>query len=274
MLQILSLPSKIDDLYIQKAKGAYARSRARWIEKGEKGNNYLCRLEKKRQENNSINSLYVNGVINTSPKMISSEIFQFYSSLYSSSFSESDCNIFFNNIHSSIPQLEQETKDLCEADIKIEEVDKAINKLCSGKSPGPDGLTCELYKYFREDLRELLFKAFFECIQDNYLSSTMKQGLITLIPKPGKDTRHIDNLRPITLLNCDYTILAHIFSDRLKNKLNQVISESQSGFLKDGSIHNNIRLILDILDCHEWIEDDGYILFSILEKHLIQLNII
>ncbi len=106
--------------------------------------------------------------------MISSEIFQFYSSLYSSSFSESDCNIFFNNIHSSIPQLEQETKDLCEADIKIEEVDKAINKLRSGKSPGPDRLTCEFYTFVREDLRELLFKAFFECIQDNCLSSTMK----------------------------------------------------------------------------------------------------
>ncbi len=142
----------------------------------EKSSNYFCRLKKKRQENNSRNSLYVNGVINTSPKMISSEIFQFYSSLYSSSFSESDCNIFFKNIHSSIPQLDQETKDLCEADIKIEEVDKAINKLRSGKSPGPDDLTCEFYKYFREDLRELLFKAFFECIQDNCLSSTMKQG--------------------------------------------------------------------------------------------------
>ncbi len=114
----------------------------------------------------------MNGVINTSPKIIFSEIFQFYSFLYSSSFS--DCNIFFNNIHSSMPQLDQETKDLCEADIKIEEVDKAINKLRSGKSPGPDGLTCEFYTYFREDLRELLFKAFFECIQDNYLSSTMK----------------------------------------------------------------------------------------------------
>ncbi len=170
-------------------------------------------------------------------------------------------NILFNNIHSSIPQIEQGTKHLCEADIKIEEIDKAINKLRSGKSPGPDGLTCEFYTFVREDLRELLFKAFFECIQDNCLSSTMKQGLITLIPKPGKDTRQIDNLRPITLLNCDYTILAHIFSDRLKNKLNQVISESQSGFLKDGSIHNNIRLILDILHYHEWIEDDGYILF-------------
>ncbi len=31
--------------------------------------------------------------------------------------------------------------------------------------------------------------------------------------------------------------------------------------MKGRSIHNNIRLVLDILDYHEWIEDDGYILF-------------
>lgn len=62
-LQILQ--SKIDYLYTLQAKGAYIKSRARWIEKGEKSNNYFCRLEKRRQEKNAINSLYVNGVINT-----------------------------------------------------------------------------------------------------------------------------------------------------------------------------------------------------------------
>ncbi len=111
------------------------------------------------------------------------------------------------------------------------------------------------------DLRDLLFQVFLESIHNNALASTMKQGLINLIPKWGKDARQIDNLRPITLLNCDYKTLAHIFANRLKEGLNQIISESQSGFMKGRSIHNNIRLVLDILDYHEWIEDDGYILF-------------
>ncbi len=31
--------------------------------------------------------------------------------------------------------------------------------------------------------------------------------------------------------------------------------------MKGRSIHNNIRLVLDILDYHEWTEDYGYILF-------------
>ncbi len=46
----LSLLSKIDNLYIEKAKGAYVRSGARWIEKGEKSNSSFFRFEKRRQE--------------------------------------------------------------------------------------------------------------------------------------------------------------------------------------------------------------------------------
>ncbi len=41
----------------------------------------------------------------------------------------------------------------------------------------------------------------------------MKQGVIILIPTPGKDPKTLDNLRPITLLNNDYKLLAHIISD-------------------------------------------------------------
>lgn len=52
-----------------------------------------------------------------------------------------------------------------------------------------------------------------------------------------------------------------MFASRLKEGLPQVISESQSGFVRGRSIHNNIRLILDWLDYTDKIEDDGLILF-------------
>jgi len=89
----------------------------------------------------------------------------------------------------------------------------------------------------------------------------MKQGLITLIPKQGKDKRYINNLRPITLLNTDYKLFSHVIADRLRNGLADVISDTQSGFLRDRSIHNNIRLALDLLDYKHLIKDDGIILF-------------
>lgn len=68
----------------------------------------------------------------------------------------------------------------------------------------------------------------------------MKQGIISLIPKPNKDKTIIDNLRPITLLNVDYKMFTHILANRLKSGIDKIISETQSGFLPKRLIHNII----------------------------------
>ena len=91
--------------------------------------------------------------------------------------------------------------------------------------------------------------------------STMKQGLITLIPKPGKDKRILDNLRPITLLNTDYKILSGAIAARLKDGISSIISETQSGFIKGRLIHNNIRLVLDLLDYSHMVQESGFTVF-------------
>lgn len=72
--------------------------------------------------------------------------------------------------------------------------------------------TACFYKTFWEDLKVLLFNALNECIMKGELMTSMKQGLITLIPKPGKDKRFIINLRPITLLNLDCKLLTGVLA--------------------------------------------------------------
>ncbi len=89
----------------------------------------------------------------------------------------------------------------------------------------------------------------------------MKQGLICLIPKPNKDSSLLDNCRPITLLNSDYKILASVYAEKIKLCLANIISNTQSGFLKGRHISNNIRLIIDILDYSEFINKETLILF-------------
>ena len=49
-------------------------------------------------------------------------------------------------------------------------------------------------------------------IDKQEMTTTMKQGLITLIPKPGKDPLIIENWRPVSLLNIDYKVLAQVFA--------------------------------------------------------------
>lgn len=75
--QMYHLQTCLGDIYTTKAKGAYLRSRAKWIENGEKSTVYFCRLERKRQEKNSIKSLMINDNLCTDPKLISNEISNF-----------------------------------------------------------------------------------------------------------------------------------------------------------------------------------------------------
>ena len=45
-----------------------------------------------------------------------------------------------------------------------------------------------------------------ECVEQKEMTTTMRQGIISLIPKPGKGVQCIDNWRPISLLMVDYKI--------------------------------------------------------------------
>ncbi len=188
-------------------------------------------------------------------------MFQFYLNLYTSSYSSDDSEYFFKKVKNDIPTVQNSFKEHCDSDLTIQELDLALKTMKTGKSSGQDGLTSEFYKFFWEDLKMFLFEALQDCIRYNNLLPTMKQGLIILIPKPGKDKIILENLRPITLLNTDYKIFSGVIAARLRVGLPQIISETQSGFLKGRSIHNNIRLVLDILEYSNLIENDGFILF-------------
>ncbi len=145
--------------------------------------------------------------------------------------------------------------------IPIKEIMDSINHLKNNKSPGTDGLIAELYKSFAQQMAPFLLLVFNESISNGQLPSSMNQGLITLIPKPKKDLLFIDNWRPICLLNNDYKILAAIFAERIKTVLDSIIDQTQSGFMKNRHIANNIRLVLDVLDYSHLISDQSFILF-------------
>ncbi len=58
-------------------------------------------------------------------------------------------------------------KEVCESEITVQELDAAVKKSKSGKSPGPEGLTTDFYNYFWEDLQFLLLEVVHECIRNN-----------------------------------------------------------------------------------------------------------
>ena len=82
------------------------------------------------------------------------------------------------------------------------------------KSPGLDGFPAEFYKFFWQDIKNHLFNSYMTSLDKGILSIS-QHGVITLIPKKGKNIKNILIWRPISLLNVDYKILTKILANRI-----------------------------------------------------------
>ena len=66
----------------------------------------------------------------------------------------------------------------------------------NNKSPGSDGITIEFYKIFWNDIKTHLIKSLNYSYNNENLTTLQKQGIISLIPKPGKKPRILIKLAP------------------------------------------------------------------------------
>ena len=180
---------------------------------------------------------------------------KFYSSLYSNKETEDNLNVhlvdtFFPD-DTEIPKLNENEKESCEGMISEEECVKAIKSMQNGKSPGTDGLPVEFYKIFWKNIKKLVMNSFSYSYENENMSISQKQSIITLLPQKNNDVRFLKNWRPISLLNTDYKIMTKCIATRLKNNLIKIINKSQSGFIKGRYIGDNIRSLLEVIDLAE-----------------------
>ena len=178
------------------------------------------------------------------------EINLFYQSLYTQQCDSTQLDNKIDNFLDSIefPQLTEVDKYSLDKPISKQEIYDTLISIEHNKSPGLDGLPVEFYIVFWKDISDMLLDSFNFSLQNGLMSSSQRNGVITLIPKKDRDTSYINFFRPISLLTVDYKLLAKTLANRLKKCLSVLIHPDQSGFLKGRNIGNNIRLIIDIIE--------------------------
>jgi histidinol phosphatase-like enzyme len=102
--------------------------------------------------------------------------------------------------------------------------------------------------------------------ENQNMSISQKQSIITLLPKKDNDIRFLKNWRLISLLNTDYKKMTKCTATRLKNILKQIINKNQSGFIKGRYIGDNIRSLLEVIDLaeEENLKDIDSLIFNFL----------
>ena len=103
----------------------------------------------------------------------------------------------------NLQRLNQEEIENINKPITNSKIETVIKNLQTNKSPGPDGLTGELYKTFREELTTILLKLFQNIAERGTLPNSFYEATITRIPKQEEDVTKILD-RKSTRLNSSH----------------------------------------------------------------------
>ncbi|KZS03177.1 Uncharacterized protein APZ42_034183 [Daphnia magna] len=102
------------------------------------------------------------------------------------------------------------------ATISLLEIRAALMAMKSNKSPGTDGIPYEFYVEFWDVIAPHFLDMFNHILERESLTSSQDQAAIRLITK-SSGLCGISNFRPISLLNCDYKVMASVLAGRLRD---------------------------------------------------------
>ena len=195
---------------------------------------------KGRREATSILELRDGPGMATAPEDLCRVTNDFYTSLYASELTQKDDQDYFLSL---LDKADEHFDDnICQclmAPITATELNKVLKAAPAGKSPGPNGISAELYKKLAPLLESDFVALLNKFLTTEEMEPVFKEGIISLIFKKGNQAE-IKNYRLILLLCSDYKILTKILTDCIVSILSKIIGVEQTGFLSGWQITDNV----------------------------------
>ena len=110
--------------------------------------------------------------------------------------------------------LPDSDRDEMEDKMTMEELREIVKSSANNKSPGLDGISYEFYKVTMDLLENDLLEVFQCQLDRRRIVDSNTEGVNRLGPKVD-GVPSVDELRPITLLNCDYKLLSKWFVQKI-----------------------------------------------------------
>ena len=263
-----NLKTKLDVLETAKAHQIISKAKTNWNIKGEKPNKFFLRMEQANHMKKVLTKVIDDdGKEYNNQRDISKQLYEFFSKHFKKRENDTNIDDWFENLEElNFNRLSEDKNKELETKINEHEILQVIKTTEDGKTPGDDGIPIEFYKEFFNELSNSLLNSFRNSLETGYMTNSQKRGIISMIPKKGKDDSKIQNWRPISLLNVDYKILAKMLATRIKKHLEYLINDDQRGFVPGRYIGESIRKIIDLIDYYENKDDEGLIVSLDIEN--------
>ncbi|CAN1304339.1 Transposon TX1 uncharacterized 149 kDa protein [Linum perenne] len=223
------------------------KSRIREVSEGDSNMSFFHRSVKVRNAFNTIRQITSrDGLLLTEPSAVVSEFVSFYKGLLGTA----DVSVSPPSVDDLVLILDkfvtQEHSDMLVKDVTREEIRKVVFQMDSKRAPCPDGFNATFYKVSWNIIGADFTDAVLGFFNTSKMLPELNATSLTLIPKV-KSPSQVREFRPISCCSLFYKCVAKILAARMQLVLPDIISESQSGFVKNRKIVDNILLAQELV---------------------------
>ena len=252
------------------AKKVFVQTRMKFLEENEKPTKFFFAIQKSQEKKNCICKMHQENEDGTITVLedqcdIIEHVASFYEKLYTKDehLDKDLQKVFLGNIKR---KLSRQQRDKLDSKLTKKELRDALFQTEDGSTPGIDGLNYEFWKHFWFLVEDSFYKMQDETFNSiGVLNATQRKSVISLLFKKGLP-EDIANWRPISLLCCDYKVMAKAVANRLKSVLGVVIHEDQTCGIPGRTIFSNLWLIRDIIKYTSQKGLKGYLISVDQEK--------
>uniref|UniRef100_A0A251TIJ6 Putative reverse transcriptase domain-containing protein n=1 Tax=Helianthus annuus TaxID=4232 RepID=A0A251TIJ6_HELAN len=231
-----------------KSKDLKQKSWVKWASLGDDNSTYFHRCINGRKAANVISGVLVNGVWVSKPSLVKKEVRCFYRDLFCEKYGRRP-----EFLSEDLKHLSAEKINALIAPFSKEEIKEAVFECGSDKAPGPDRFNFTFIKHFWESLEGDFVRMFAEFHEMGFISKECSLSYITLTAKT-KTPMGLKDYRPINLIGVISKTISKVMAGRIKKVMDDVISYSQSAFLKERFILDGPLVLNELIG---WVKKGG-----------------
>ncbi|GJR26783.1 putative RNA-directed DNA polymerase, eukaryota, reverse transcriptase zinc-binding domain protein [Tanacetum coccineum] len=131
-------------------------------------------------------------------------------------------------------------------EVTNEEIKRDMFLIGNDKAPSPNSYTSVFYKKAWNIVGNDVCSAVHDFFVNGKLLQEVNHTILTLLPKVSSPSK-INDFRPISCCNVNYKCISKIITNRIKDGLNDIVSDNQSAFILGCSIWDNILLTQELM---------------------------
>lgn len=219
------------------------KTKNKWAAKGDRNTRYYHQSVKtSRRKKKIIKLVDANGQEQFSEAAKAEVANEYFKSLFSST-SNADFSRIFQGFSS---RVSTGMNELLTREVSKEEVRDSVFSIKPGSAPGPDGMTGIFFQKYWDIVGDQVTTEVLKFFETGSFPVEWNYTHLCLIPKI-EDHVLMSDLRPISLCSVLYKIISKILAARLKPMMVDIVSPTQSAFVEERLITDNILIAHEMI---------------------------